>query len=153
MLRYVKSLLHVGLTYRKYRDYAPETYPSLEYGSDASFANHPDGKSQGGYTGRLVGQAATTAVSGKSTAVHTSTTHAEEAWASECSRHAMYEVQLLHEIGIAVPLPVTQFMDNQAAIIDAGSPVRRISKRTKHFLVSEMYACAYADSGQPKDRG
>jgi hypothetical protein len=149
-LRYVKSLLNVGLTYVKHRDYAAGEYPRLEYGSDASFANHPDGKSQGGYTGRLVGQAVTTAVSGKSTAVHTSTTHAEEAWASECSRHAMYEVQLLHEIGIAVPLPVTHFMDNHAAILDAGSPVRRFSKRTKHFLVSEKYVQQCVEMGVTK---
>jgi hypothetical protein len=150
MLRYTKGLLHVGPVYVKHREYAPGEYPRLEYASDASFANHPDGKSQGGYTSRLLGQAVTTAVSGKSTAVHTSTTHAELAWASECSRHAMYEVQLLYEIGVHVQLPVTLNMDNRAAIIDAGSPVRRSSKRTKHHLISESYVQQCVEMGVTK---
>jgi hypothetical protein len=59
----------------------------------------------------------------------------------------MYEVQLLHEIGIKVPLPVVLHIDNAAAVIDAGSPIRRFSQRTKHFLIAEKYAQQCSEMG------
>jgi hypothetical protein len=149
-LRYTKGLMGKGITYTKGRDYGPDEYPELIYGSDASYANHSDAKCQGGYTGRFIGQAITSAVSGKSSTVATSTCHAELYWASECSRQIMYEVQLLHEIGIKVPLPVVHHIDNAAAVIDAGSPIRRFSQRTKHFLIAEKYAQQCSEMGITK---
>jgi hypothetical protein len=149
-MRYTKGLIGKGITYTKGKDYAPDEYPALVYGSDASYANHPDAKCQGGYTGRFIGQAITDAVSGKSSTVATSTCHAELYWASECSRQIMYIVQLLHEIGIKVPLPVVLHVDNAAAVIDAGSPIRRFSQRTKHFLIAEKYAQQCSEMGITK---
>jgi hypothetical protein len=149
-LRYTKGLMGKGITYTKGRNYGPDEYPELIYGSDASYANHHDAKCQGGYTGRFIGQAITNAVSGKSSTVATPTCHAELYWASECARQIMYEVQLLHEIGIKVPLPVVHHIDNAAAVVDAGSPIRRFSQRTKHFLIAEKYAQQCSEMGITK---
>jgi ribosomal protein L32 len=64
----------------------------------------------------------------------------------------MYEIQWLHSAGIKVPLPVILEMDNQAAIIDAGSPTRRFSQRTKHFLIDEKYVHQCSEMGIVKLR-
>ena len=148
--RHTKGLMGKGAAYTKGRGYGPDEYPELIYGSDASYANHHDAKCQGGYTGRLIGQAITNAVSGKPSTVATPTCHAELYWASECARQIMYEVQLLHEIGIKVPLPVVHHIDNAAAVVDAGSPIRRFSQRTKHFLIAEKYAQQCSEMGITK---
>jgi hypothetical protein len=149
-LRYIKGLIGQGITYRKHRDYKRGEFPALVYGSDASYAsyaNHPDGKCQGGFTGRCVGQAITIAVTEKSSTVCNSTTHAEHYWASEACRQIMYEVQWLHEVELNVPLPVTFNIDNMATVINAGSPIRRFSQRTKHFLIAEKYVNQCSEMG------
>ena len=149
-LRYIKGLIGQGITYYKYRDYADGEYPELVFGSDASFANHPDAKCQGGFTGRFKHQAITTAVTGKSSTVCNSTTQAESFWGAEACREMMYVIQWLHEVGLKVQLPVTLHIDNMATVTDAGSPIRRFSQRTKHFLISEKYAQQCSEMGLVK---
>ena len=62
----------------------------------------------------------------------------------------MYEIQWLHEVGLKVPLPVTLNIDNMATVLDAGSPIRRFSQRTKHFLIAEKYLNQCVEMGVVK---
>ena len=64
-----------------------------------------DRKSQGGYVGGFRNQAVTTAVSGKTHRVATSTYQAEAAWASKAAKQAEYTRNVHQFLNILRPEP------------------------------------------------
>ena len=108
--------------------------------SDSSYADDAhDRKSQGGYVGGFRDQAVTTAVSGKTHRVATSTYQAEAAWASKAAKQAEYTRNVHQFLGILRPEPTVLEVDNYATYINAGAPIVRWSASSKQHDIEERY--------------
>ena len=108
--------------------------------SDSSYADDAhDRKSQGGYVGGFRDQAVTTAVSGKTHRVATSTYQAEAAWASKAAKQAEYTRNVHQFLNILRPEPTILEVDNYATYINAGAPIVRWSASSKQHDIEERY--------------
>jgi hypothetical protein len=148
VLRHIKGTIGTGITYHKTKDWDHDEYPQLEYGSDASLADDPDTlKTQGGYVARFPGQAATTFVSRQSATLCTSTYQAETHFASEAVKDIYYKRALFNELQFTITGPTRLFIDNQATVLDSGSPIRKFSSKSKHFTLQERLATQATEDG------
>ena len=108
--------------------------------SDSSYADDAhDRKSQGGYVGGFRNQAVTTAVSGKTHRVATSTYQAEAAWASKAAKQAEYTRNVHQFLNILRPEPTILEVDNYATYINAGAPIIKWSASSKQHDIEERY--------------
>ena len=108
--------------------------------SDSSYADDShDRKSQGGYVGGFRDQAVTTAVSGKTHRVATSTYQAEAAWASKAAKQAEYTRNVHQFLSILRRGPTVLEVDNYATYINAGAPIVRWSASSKQHDIEEKY--------------
>ena len=146
MPRFLKGEMKRGLTYNKTQDWDGGDYPQLGYFSDASLAGDPDtAKTQGGYCANPHGQAVSTFVSKQSSLVPTSTFHAETHFASLAARDIAYKRNTFTGLGFTPTGPTQLYIDNQATVLDAGSPIRKFSQKSKHFAISERFVHQMVD--------
>lgn len=140
-LRYLKGRLHSGITLRQTRKWGGDEFPEYRMYSDAGYvSDHVSAKSQVGYVGGFNGNACTTAASGMSNVVCSSTRHAEQYAASMTAREAMYKKGWHSEVGIRYNGPIKLFVDNSATVLaHEGAPLQKFSNATKHFRVYERY--------------
>lgn len=105
--------------------------------SDADWAGDLDTRrSTTGYAFTL-GSGSITWASKRQATVAQSTTEAEYMAVSSAAREAMWLRQLLADLRISVPLPITLYSDNQGGIALTKNPV--LHQRTKHVDIKHHY--------------
>jgi hypothetical protein len=110
----------------------------LQCNVDASYLSHADSKSHHGWTLSFGKYGCFSVKSQKQTIVATSSTHAEMRALYQLSMEIVYIIDLMHELGRSLSLPVVIFEDNQP-VIDLVSELSGLTKRSKHFMMNIAY--------------
>jgi hypothetical protein len=133
VLNYVASTPNLGITYRATGNLG------LKATIDSSYANHPDRKSQYGYTVHL-GSLTNPPIyskSRKSKTVSLSSTEAEYLAIADACKDVQWYHQLLSELGFKSPSPTQLYEDNMStiAMLRNGND----KGRTKHIDIRHHY--------------
>ena len=123
--RYLKTTVNFAIYYRQGESVEPSGYSNSDYAGDAD-----ERKSTAGYI-LGIGSAPTTWNSKKQGEVTRSSAEAEYRAAAEATKEALWLRNLLSELKISIPKPVSIGCDNQSCICMATNLV--LHERTKHI--------------------
>ena len=150
LLRFLSGHQDMYRSYYPHRtyDWRSGDFPEWVIMTDASYADDLfDRRTQGGYAGGFEGQSVTTAHSGKSSRVVTSTYQAESTFAARACKEAMYKRHLFRFLRVLRPGPTKLYVDNYATFLAAGSLIRKWSPASKQFDIEEKFVVECGERG------
>ena len=127
----------MGIIYRRRKN--PTETLKMTAHTDSDWAGshlQSDGKSTSGYIFFLADGAISWS-SKRQPTVSTSSTEAEYIGQANAVRHTVHLIQLLNQMHLSIPTPITIYGDNQASIASSKNP--EFHARTKHIDVIYHY--------------
>jgi hypothetical protein len=141
VIRYLKGTSHMELVFSR-----GPSQPILFGYADASYINHPDGKSHSGTCvgfGSHSGMFHFRSVKQKTTAL--SSAEAEVSAATELTKDVVHFRDILHELGFPQTQPTPLLVDNKS-LITLATKFSGNMKRVRHFLVRINYLIENVDN-------
>jgi hypothetical protein len=138
-LQYLKATHRLRLVYNGYR--------GTEFCgfSDSDWASDPNSRcSTTGYIFQINGGTIAWATQ-KQRTIALSSTEAEYMALAECSKHAIWSIQLLQNLKIKLDLPITIYDDSKGACDIAKNNV--FHKKTKHIEIKYHFTCEKIQDG------